>query len=81
MAALGDREVSEITPVEIESLLDAMAASGASPRTVNKRRALLLAVFNCGMRRAGLATNPVRATFARVALIPDIGVHFGNGEP
>jgi integrase len=65
MRTLGDRPAAEVTPREVEDLLDALAASGGSPRTVNKRRALLLAVFNYGVRRAGLPGNPVQATDKR----------------
>src|SRR5439155_422826 len=50
---------------EVEDLLDALAGSGASARTINKRRALLGAVFTYGVKRAGLPTNPVRATDKR----------------
>ncbi len=63
--ALGDRPAAEVTPRDVESLLDALAASGASPRTINKRRALLGAVFTYGVKRVGLPANPVRATDKR----------------
>lgn len=65
MLALGDRPAADVTPRDVESLLDALAASGASPRTVNKRRPLLGAVFTFGVKRAGLPGNPVRATDKR----------------
>jgi integrase len=65
MLALGDRPAAEVTPRDVENLLDALAASGASPRTINKRRALLGAVFTYGVKRAGLPANPVRATDKR----------------
>jgi integrase len=65
MRTLGDRPAAEVKPCEVEDLLDALAESGASARTVNKRRALLLAVFNYGVRRAGLSGNPVQATDKR----------------
>ncbi len=65
MRALGDRPATEITTAEIEGLLDVLAESGATPRTINKRRALLLAVFNYGTRRAGLPSNPVQGTDKR----------------
>ena len=65
MLALGDRPAAEVTPRDVENLLDTLAASGASPRTINKRRALLGAVFTYGVKRAGLPANPVRATDKR----------------
>ena len=65
MRTLGDRPAAEVAPSEIEDLLDTLAAQGASPRTINKRRALLGAVFAYGVKRAGLPGNPVRATDKR----------------
>jgi integrase len=65
MLALGGRPAAEVTPRDVENLLDTLAASGASPRTINKRRALLGAVFTYGVKRAGLPGNPVRATDKR----------------
>jgi integrase len=65
MAALGDRPAAEVAPREIEDLLSELAASGATARTVNKRRATLLAVFNYGVRRAGLRSNPVQGVDKR----------------
>ena len=65
MLALGGRPAAEVTPRDVENLLDTLAASGASPRTINKRRALLGAVFTYGVKRAGLSGNPVRATDKR----------------
>jgi integrase len=65
MLALGDRPAADVTPRDVDSLLDALAASGASPRTINKRRALLGAVFTYGVKRASLPGSPVRATDKR----------------
>jgi integrase len=62
MRSLGDRPAAEITTDEIEAVL---AAVEGSPRTCNKRRALLLAAFNFGVKRAGLPGNPVRGTDKR----------------
>jgi integrase len=63
MAALGDRPASEITTREINRLLADVAATGASPRTVNKHRQLVCAVFSFGCREATFALphNPARA--------------------
>jgi integrase len=65
MLALGGRPAAKVTPRDVENLLDTLAPSGASPRTINKRRALLGAVFTYGVKRAGLPGNPVRATDKR----------------
>jgi hypothetical protein len=60
MAALGDRPAREVTTREIEELLRSVAASGVAPRTVNKVRQLVCAIFNYGMRPStyGLLVNP-----------------------
>lgn len=65
MAALGDRPAAEITTREIAALLDALADSGVTSRTVNQRRATLLAIFNYGRKHAGLRDNPVEGTDKR----------------
>jgi integrase len=60
MAALGDRPVSEITTRDVEDLLRKIAATGVAPRTVNKARQLICAIFNYGLRPStyGVASNP-----------------------
>jgi integrase len=62
MAALGDRPAREVTTREVEDLLRTIAATGAAPRTVNKARQLVCAIFNYGMRPStyALATNPAQ---------------------
>jgi hypothetical protein len=64
MAALGDRPAREVTTREIEDLLRSVASTGVAPRTVNKVRQLVCAIFNYGMRPStyGLPLNP--ATYA-----------------
>lgn len=60
MAALGDRPARELTTREIEDVLRSIAETGVAPRTVNKARQLICAIFNYGMRPStyGLAANP-----------------------
>ena len=60
MATLGDRPAREVTTREIEDLLRAIASTGVAPRTVNKARQLVCAIFSYGMRPSayGLLTNP-----------------------
>jgi integrase len=67
MAALGDRQASEITTRDINQLLAEVAATGASPRTVNKHRQLVCAIFSFGCREAtfALPNNPARAADRR----------------
>jgi integrase len=67
MDALGDRPAGKVTTREVEDLLSKVSKTGVSPRTVNKYRAVLSAVFNYGMRQAtyGLPSNPVAHTDKR----------------
>lgn len=65
MVALGDRPAAEVSPSEVEDLLAAIEASGSSPRTVNKIRALVHAVFEYGVKRCGLPSNPARGSDRR----------------
>jgi integrase len=60
MAALGDRPAREITTREVEDLLRSIAGTGVAPRTVNKARAVICAIFNYGARPStyALAANP-----------------------
>jgi integrase len=60
MAALGDRPVREITTREVEDLLRSIAGTGVAPRTVNKARAVICAIFNYGTRPStyALPVNP-----------------------
>ncbi len=63
MRALGDRPAKAITTAEVEELLRTVADSGVTPRTVNRVRAVVSAVFNFGMRSStfGLPQNPATA--------------------
>ncbi|MGO9792899.1 MAG: tyrosine-type recombinase/integrase [Solirubrobacteraceae bacterium] len=60
MAALGDRPATDVTTREINELLDRVAATGAAPRTVNKHRQLICAIYSFGCRPStfGLGSNP-----------------------
>ena len=62
LAALGDRPARAVTTRELEDLLRTIAATGAAPRTVNKARQLVCAIFNYGLRPStyALATNPAQ---------------------
>jgi integrase len=67
MASFGDRPAGAITTRDVSGYLRRLDASGASPRTVNKHRQVLLAMFNFGMREDALrlAHNPAKATSKR----------------
>jgi integrase len=73
MAVLGDRPAREVTTREIEELLRSVSSTGVAPRTVNKVRQLVCAIFNYGMRPStyGLPINP--ATYAYRRREPDRG--------
>jgi integrase len=62
MAALGDSPAREVTTREIEDLLRSIASSGVAPRTINKSRQLVCAIFNYGSRPStyGLPANPAQ---------------------
>lgn len=67
MAALGDRPAAEVATREVNELLADVAATGASPRTVNKHRQLVGAIFSFGCREAtfALSYNPAQAADRR----------------
>lgn len=59
--------VDAITARDVEALLSAVSATGATARTVNKYRSILAAVFAYGMRPStfGLPANPAKAADRR----------------
>jgi integrase len=62
MAALGDRPAAKITTREVEGVLATVSETGASPRTVNKHRNVIAAVFNYGCKPStyALPGNPAK---------------------
>jgi integrase len=62
MAALGNRPAAKITTREIESLLTKISDTGASPRTINKYRNVVSAIFGYGCKAStfSLPANPAR---------------------
>jgi hypothetical protein len=67
MAAFGDRPAAAITTAEVSTYLREYDRTGVSPRTVNKDRQMLSAIFNYARREDtfGLPSNPVSATDKR----------------
>ena len=55
MAAFGGMPVAEVTTAHVEALLVAHAREDVGPRSVNKHRQLLSAIFNFGLRPANAA--------------------------
>lgn len=74
MVALGDLPARRIESAQIEELLDRVAATGVSPRTVNRVRDVVRAVFSFGVRSAKfrLPDNPAKGTDRRRT--PESGV-------
>ena len=71
MAALGDRPARDVTTREIEELLRSIASTGVAPRTVNKARQLICAIFSYGMRPSTYALPSNPATHADRRREPD----------
>jgi integrase len=67
MAALGDRPAADVTTRDINVLLAQVASRRASPRTVNKHRQLVCAIYSYGCQEAtfSLAHNPAIAADRR----------------
>ena len=67
MAALGDRPAAEVTTREINAAARPGRLAGASPRTVNKHRQLVCAIYSYGCQEAtfALAHNPATAADRR----------------
>ena len=67
MRALGDRPAASVAPREVQDLLATVEKTGAGPRTVNKYREIVLAVYTYAQRPAtfALPSNPAQATDKR----------------
>jgi integrase len=67
MATLGDQAAEAVTTRQINELLAGIAHHGASPRTVNKHRQLVCAIYGYGCHEAtfGLRHNPALAADRR----------------
>ncbi len=67
MAAFGDRAAEEITTRQVAEYLRGLDRANAHPRTVNKHRQVISAIYGYGMREDtfGLAVNPAAATNKR----------------
>ncbi len=59
MQALGDKPARKVTADDVRALLETVADSGVGPRTVNKVRNLVGAIFAFGVAERGLPNNPV----------------------
>jgi integrase len=67
MSAFGERAVNTITTRDVAEYLRRLDKAGATPRTVNKHRQVISAIYGYGMREDTyrLALNPAAATTKR----------------
>jgi integrase len=67
MKSFGDRPAHEVTTRDVNAMLTKLAATGLAPRTVNKSRQLVCAIYNYGCREAtfDLGRNPATAADRR----------------
>jgi integrase len=72
MGALGDQPAGEVTTSDVEALLASVAADGVSPRTVNKVREVVSAIYSFGIKKKMLAPveNPAAGADKREAPKP-----------
>jgi hypothetical protein len=82
MAALGDRPAAKITTREIEAVLTTVSETGASPRTVNKHRNVIAAVFGYGCKPStyALSVNPAKGADKRREAHPGALVFYSPEE-
>jgi integrase len=82
MAALGDRPATKITTREIEAVLTTISETGASPRTVNKHRNVIAAVFGYGCKPStyALSVNPAKGADKRREAHPGALVFYAPDE-
>jgi integrase len=67
MSAFGERAVNAITTKDVADYLRRLDKAGATPRTVNKHRQVISAIYGYGMREDSyrLTLNPAAATTKR----------------
>jgi integrase len=82
MRAIGDKPARKLTTRDIDELLQTVAATGVSPRAVNKTRNIIAAAFNYGMRESafGLPTNPALAADVRREPHPGVLLYYSPAE-
>jgi len=82
MAQLGDAPASRVSTRQVSALMRELQDSGVSPRTVNKHRQVLSAIFNYGRREDtfALPANPVSATTKRREPPPAVLDFYEPGE-
>jgi integrase len=60
MAGLGDTAAAKVTTAQVDAVLSAYAATGVGPRSVNRYREIIVAIFSFGVQssRFNLPSNP-----------------------
>lgn len=82
MRAIGGRPIRDISTRDIDELLETVAATGVSPRAVNKTRNIIAAAFNYAMREPlnGLTSNPAVAADVRREPHPGVLLFYAPEE-
>lgn len=80
MQALGDMPAAKITGDDVEALLGKIADGGGKPRTVNKHRATISAIYNYGIKAFKLASNPAAQTDKRREAAPGPLMYYSPEE-
>jgi integrase len=82
MNTLGDRPASKITIRDINDLLTVISDTDVSPRTVNKYRGVISAVFNHGCKEStfALPANPAKDADKRLEPHPGVLVFYKPEE-
>jgi integrase len=82
MCAIGDKPAREITTRDVDALLQTIANTRVSARTVNKTRNVIAAAFNYGMRESafGLPNNPALAADVRREPHPGVLLYYSPAE-
>jgi integrase len=71
---IGGVRLVHVTPLHVQSVLDAMVEAGRAPRTVSSARAAMSSVFTLAVRWGVIIVNPVRAARAPTPGEPDLTI-------
>jgi integrase len=82
MAALGDVSATKVSIRDVDALLATVSKTGGSARNVNKHRAVVLAIFNYGIKESAfsLPSNPAALTDRRKETQPSALVFYTPEE-
>lgn len=82
MAGLGDIAAVKVAPAHVDAVLEAVAATGVGPRTVNRYREVMVAIFSFGVQssRFNLPANPAIRSDRRRVQAPGALIFFTPEE-